>query len=836
MAWRDSRASRRRLLLFVSSITLGVAALMAIGSFGVNLRRGLDYQAKTLLGADMAIRARQPFGEAAERLFRTLGGEQARETSFASMVSFPRTGATRLAQVRALEGSFPFFGDLETEPAEAAADFRRGARALVEDGLMLQHHLKLGDEVHIGAYSYRIAGRLKRVPGESSTAGLLGARVYIPKQFLNQTRLLQPDSAATYKVYFRLPADVDAEQVAKKLEPDLIRLRLDAETVAERKANLGRSLENAYDYLNLVAFIALLLGSIGVGSSVHVYIKQKVNTLAILRCLGAKSRSTFAIYLVQTSTLGLAGATGGILLGLAVQYVLPHLMQDFLPVSIPFSVSWVSVMEATLTGFGIAVLFSLLPLLGLRRISPLLAIRASYEDGTRQRGDLWSWLVYGAILVSAGAFAVAHTRRWVHGVWFTLGLVAGLAILAAVAQLVRFLARRLVKRSGSYLWRQGVANLYRPNNQTVVLMLSIGLGTFLMTTLYFVHNVLVQEVTLLGSGQRPNLVLFDIQTDQREDLRRLIRSLGLPILQEVPVVTMRLASLQGRAVEDILRDPNNTIPESALQREYRSTYRAGPVDTETVTLGKWQSQAALGQGPILVSLEEGIAQRLKVRLGDALLFDVQGLPVATRVGSLRKVEWERVQPNFFVVFPPGVLEDAPQFHVMVLKTSSNELSARVQRAVVETFPNVSAIDLALVVNVIDTILGKVAFVVRFMALFSIFTGLVVLAGAVVTGRYQRVRESVLLRTLGARKRQVLQIMIVEYFCLGMLASLTGLLLAWAASWSLARYVFEAPFVPFVLPSLLALSIVTLLAVAIGMLNSRGVAGRPPLEVLRIEAS
>jgi len=834
MAWRDSRASRRRLLLFVSSITLGVAALMAISSFGVNLRQGLDYQAKTLLGADLVIRTRQPFSDAAEQLFRTIGGEQARETSFSSMVLFPKTAATRLAQVRALEGGFPFFGDMETEPVNAAVDFRQGPLALVEDGLLLQHNAAVGDEIRIGSYTYRIAGRLKKVPGENATAGLLGARVYIPKEYLNQTRLLQRGSAATYKVYFRLPQGVNAEQLAKKLEPDFIRLRLDSETVKERKANLGRSLENAYDYLNLVAFIALLLGSIGVASSVHVYIKQKVNTLAVLRCLGARNSSTFAIYLIQTSTLGLVGAIGGVLLGLAVQYVLPRLMQDFIPVTIPFSISWTSLAQAMVTGFGIALLFSLLPLLGLRRVSPLLAIRASYEEGPEKQRDLWRWLIYALILMSVAAFSIVHTRRWIHGMWFTLGLLVGLGVLAAVARLVRFSARRAVARSRSYIWRQGIANLYRPNNQTLVLMLSIGLGTFLMMTLYLIHGVLVQEVTLLASGHQPNMVLFDIQTDQREDLGKLVRSLNVPILQEVPIVTMRLASVQGRPVEDILKDPKNAIPESALQREYRSTYRDKLIDTEKLILGKWQSRATLSSGPILVSLEGGIAQRLKVRLGDELVFDVQGLPVATRVGSLRKVEWERVQPNFFVVFPAGVLEDAPQFYVMVLKTGSNEESARLQQTVVQRFPNVSAIDLALIVNMIDTILSKVAFVVRFMALFSIFTGLVVLAGAVVTGRYQRIRESVLLRTLGARKRQVLQIMLVEYFFLGLLAALTGLLLAWAASWALAQYVFEAPFVPFMLPSILALLIVTLLAVAIGMLNSRGIANRPPLEVLRAE--
>jgi putative ABC transport system permease protein len=236
----------------------------------------------------------------------------------------------------------------------------------------------------------------------------------------------------------------------------------------------------------------------------------------------------------------------------------------------------------------------------------------------------------------------------------------------------------------------------------------------------------------------------------------------------------------------------------------------------------------------LVSLEEGVAKRLQVALGDELIFDVQGLPVPTRVGSLRQVEWERVQPNFFVVFPAGVLEDAPQFHVMVLRTQDNEQSARLQQAVVQQLPNVSAIDLSLIVGLIDTILSKVAFVVRFMALFSIFTGLVVLAGAVITGRYQRVQESVLLRTLGASRRQVVQILLVEYLFLGGLAAFTGLVLSWGASWALARFVFEAPLAPIVRPSLLALLLITALTVLIGMFNSRGIATRSPLEVLRAE--
>jgi putative ABC transport system permease protein len=833
MAWRDSRSSRRRLLLFVSSIVLGVAALMAISSVGVNLQQGLDHQAKALLGADLVIGARQPFDDRAEQLLTGVGGEQSREISFSSMVQFPKNGGTRLAQVRALEEGFPFYGDMETEPVTAIWDFRRGPTALVEESLLLQFDAQVGDAIKVGAFTYRIAGRLKKVPGETVSVGIVGARVYIPMQYLNQTRLLQQGSAVTYKVFFRLPAQTDVESLVKRLEPDLLKLRLDSETVQERKANLGRSLENAYDYLNLVGFIALLLGSIGVASAVHVYVKQKTNTIAVLRCLGARGKQTFSIYLIQATALGLIGALGGILLGMAVQYLLPKVMQDLLPVSVPFSLSWPSLLEALLIGLGIALLFSLLPLLSLRRISPLLAIRASYEDGQPRRDPL-RLLLYGLILLSVAGFAIVHTRRWTHALWFTLGLLSALGLLAGVALLIRSSARRVFPGSWSYVWRQGLANLYRPNNQTLVLMLSVGLGTFLMMTLYLIHAVLVQEVSLWGRGHQPNIVLFDIQTDQAEDLRELIRSFHVPILQEVPIVTMRLTSVRGRSVEDILKDPKNSIPESALQREYRSTYRDHLIDTEKLLLGKWQQRVAGETAPVLISLEEGIAGRLQANLGDELVFDVQGLPVATRVGSLRKVEWERVQPNFFVVFPAGVLEEAPQFHVMVLRTPGDEASARLQQAVFQRFPNVSAIDLAMIVAMIDTILSKVAFVVRFIAFFSILTGLMVLAGAVITGKYQRIRESILLRTLGAKKAQILRIMIVEYFFLGSLAALTGLLLAWAGSWALARFVFEAPFVPVLWPSLAALLIVTGLAILIGLANSRGIASRPPLEVLRTE--
>lgn len=833
MAWRDSRSSRKRWLLFTSSIVLGVAALVAITSFGQSLEAAIDDQAKTFLGADLVITSRQPFTPEVEAFLNSLGGDQSRETSFASMIYFPKTDSTHLAQVRAVEGRFPYYGAFETSPAAAARAFQQGPYALVEQGLMLQFGAQAGDPITIGAFTYRIAGQLQKVPGEASI-DFTGPRIYIPMAYLSQTKLIQRGSLVSYKAYFKFDKRTNTEQLIARRKSDLIKYRLRSETVQQRQADLGSAMENLYRFLNLVGFIALLLGGIGVASAIHAYIKQKISTVAILRCVGATAKQTVAVYLVQALAMGLVGAVFGAVVGIGTQNVLPLVLRDFLPVSVPASVSWSAVLEGLITGLGITMLFAFLPLISIRKISPLLTLRSSYEAATPGIKDPLRWFAYLLIATGISAFAVAQTQRWTYGLGFAGAVGVAFGVLAGVAQLIIMLVRTYFPSRWSYIWRQGLANLYRPNNQTVVLMLSLGLGAFLISTLYLTQSTLLAQVSLSGSGNNPNLVLFDIQSDQKQGVASLIRSFNLPLLQQVPIVTARLTAIRGKSTEELLKDPAQHIPQWALQREYRSTYRDSLIDTEEVIAGAWQGRADPASDVVPVSLEKGIAETLKVSIGDQLVFDVQGVAMTTIVSSIRNVNWRRVQPNFFVVFPAGVLEDAPQFHVLVTHVGSNEASAQLQRAVVRAFPNVSIIDLTLVLNTLDSVLSKVSFVIRFMALFSILTGLIVLASAVVSGRYQRIQESILLRTLGASRAQIIKMMVIEYLFLGAFAAATGLLLALAGSWALAHFVFKVAFVPAVLPVLLTLILVIGLTILIGMLNSRGILNRPPLEVLRME--
>jgi len=835
MAWRDSRSSRRRLLLFSISITLGIAALVAIGSFRHSLSQAIDDQARSLIGADLVVESTRPFNPEAEALLHSLGEPQAREVRFSSMATFPRSDSTRLAHIRALGGDFPFYGAMETVPASAARDFRAGARALVDQSLLLQFHAEVGDPIKIGDLDFTIAGALTKMPGEASAAGSFAPRVYIPLQDLAATNLLKPGSIARYRDYVKFPEGIDVAQRIQILAPQIQRLGLEYDTVAKRKKDLGTSLENLYRFLNLVGFVSLLLGAVGVASAIQAHLQQKTKTGAILRCLGMSSRGTVLVYLIQTAAMGLVGATTGAALGVAMQRLFPRILQTFLPLAIPTAIAWEPIVRGVLLGFAICILFALPPLLRFRKVSPLRVLRAGVDEKSAKRDPIL-WLVYALIAAGITAFAISQSETLTRGLIFAAGLGVAVGVFAGVAKLLIAGVRKFFPHGWSFVLRQGLANLYRPNNRTLLLTLSLGLGTFLLLNLYLSREVLLAQFQSVGAKNQANIFLFDIQPDQKTGVADIVRAAGLPVIQEAPIVTMRLTEIKGRKTVDILADPQRKIPEWELQREYRCTYREQLSDTEKITAGRWIGRVDYHPGDAVpISLDEEIAKDFEATIGDELIFDVQGIPIKTTIASLRTVDWKRFQTNFFVLFPAGVLEAAPTFHVLVSRVESPADSARLQNAVIATYPNVSAIDLTSVIQTVDSILDKVAIVIRVMSLFTVGAGIIVLASTIWSGRYQRLQESILLRTLGASRAQIWKILCAEYLLLGVFASFTGIVLAVGSSWALAKFVFKLSYAPSPWPLLVTAASVSLLTVAIGLGASRGVASRPPLEILRAEA-
>ena len=834
MAWRDSRRNRGRLFLFVSSIILGIAALVAISSFGENLQTDINKEANKLLGADLVVESNHPMPDSINEKIKYIEEERSDVVSFASMVYLPKTDDTRMVQVNALQGNYPYYGEFSTEPSNAHQTFKKGKKALLEKTLMVQFGLEKGDSIKIGKVTFEIEGLLKAAPGRSGFAGAVLPVVYIPKQFLEATELVQFGSRVDYNYFYKLKEGLEGKNLVDTLEATLRPASMGYDTVEERKENLGRAFNTMTDFLNLVGFIALILGCIGVASAVHIYIKSKLSTVAVLRTLGASGKQAFIIYLLQILVMGLIGALLGALLGSVLQKLLPVILGEFLPLeNISTDISLGAVFLGIITGVAVAVLFALIPLLGIRKISPLKTLRASYEPETGARDPL-RWLVIGLIILFIGGFTWYQTGRWVTAVGFIAVVAISFLLLAGVAKFVMWAVKKFFPVKWSYVWRQSIANLYRPNNQTLILLVSIGLGTALISTLFFTQDLLLSQVEFSGRGNQPNMIMYDIQTSQKEGVIQLTKDYELPLIQNVPIVTMRMETIDGITKEQNRADTTETHKSNwAYGREYRVTYRDTITDNEAIIQGTWHGDRPKSD-TIWVSVADNITDNLKAEVGSKLVFNVQGALIETYISDVRKITFGQLQTNFFVIFPTGVLENAPQFHVVVTRTPNEEVSGKFQRDLVKGFANVSVIDLTQILKTVDTILNKVSFVIKFMALFSILTGLLVLISSVVLSKYQRVKESVLLRTLGANRKQILQINGFEYFMLGTLSTLTGIVLSFGISWLLAKYEFEIPFSPRLTPPLIVFASITALTIIIGMLNSREVVSKPPLEVLRKE--
>ncbi|MBK8195673.1 MAG: FtsX-like permease family protein [Lewinellaceae bacterium] len=852
MAWRDSRRNRARLFLFISAITVGIAALTAVRSFSVNLTGDIDREAKTLLGADLLVDANQEAPDSVLQLLNQPGAERSDVINFMSMVRFPGNGGTRLSQIRALEGDYPFYGKWKSSPENSWKTFRSGKAALVDHALMLQFNIRPGDSIQVGNVTFAIEGDLLSSPGRAGIASSIAPVVFIPAAWLDSTGLIQRGSRVDYQYFYKMPAGTDPDALMKPLEKQFEKAGLGWDTVEERKRSIGKAFGNFGTFLNLVGFIALLLGCIGVAGAVHIYIKDKLPTVAILRCLGASGRKAFFVYLVQVAGIGMLGALAGAALGSLIQKFLPWVVRDLLPIdNVSTDLSWSAMAQGVALGLSVAILFALLPLSGILKTSPLRTLRASFGENESSSRPL-RWGVYALILAAIFGFTWWLIKDWKETLYFMGGIAAAFLILWGVAWLLTFLLRRFFPKKWSYVARQGIANLFRPENQTVLLVVTIGLGTMLLSTLFLIQNLLLKQVEFSGSGNQPNMILFDIQTRDRDSVAALVRAHDMPLMQQVAVVTTRVESIDGitkaqyeadtlnNRPPDTEKPPRRDEPDNAgrmrgwvWDREYRVTFRDTLIDTEEIVDGVWEGKHVPGE-PIKVSISDGLQRGMNAKIGTKIVFNVQGARLETEVGSIRKVDFNRVQTNFLVVFPTGVLEKAPQFHVVISRVGNAEQSARFQSELVRRFPGVSAIDLTQILKSVDEVLGKVSFVIRFMALFSILTGLLVLISSIYQGKFARIRESVLLRTLGASRRQILAINALEYFLLGALACLAGVGLSVAGAWALAEFAFHIPFEPEWWPLLTTFLVITSLTVIIGLLNSREVVRKPPLEVLRQE--
>lgn len=832
MAWRDSRRNRSRLLLFITSVILGIGSLVAVFALRENLQKNVDAQAAMLLGADLRISSNKPATDSLFQLLRDYETESAEEWSFASMIYFPASGGSRLIQVRALQGAFPFYGELETIPVEAGRNFQNGRKALIEKNLLLQYDASVGDSVQIGDLMFEIAGELNKAPGQTGFAASVAPVVYIPLYFIESTGLTSKGSRISYKYYFRFKNHPPSDRETEILEQQLARMGFDLDTVETQKRETGTLFEDLTRFLAIISFIALLLGCIGVAGAIHVYTREKYSMIAILRCLGASSGQAFFILLIQVVAIGLAGALSGAFLGSLIQFYLPVLLKDLLPMEIESGISLPAIIQGIATGLFITVLFTLLPLLNIRKISPLNTLRVSFEK-IKTSTDPWRWLLMACILGFLLLFAYLLNGKFHESLLWVAGILTASGIFFLTSRLLTWGVRKYFPAGAPYVWRQGLSNLFRPDNQTILLVAAIGFGTCFIMLIFFLQTLLLERVKLTASENQPNMVVFDIRNEQRDSILTIAEKYQLPSKELVPIVNMRLEKLN--SISYLKAQEDSTVHSWLFNREYRATYRDTLTPNESIAAGTYYGNVT-DEGKIYISLDEGWAKRNSIKLGDTMIFNLQGVQVHTLVGSFRKVNWNAVSTNFLVVFPAGVLENAPQFHVFLTRTPDQQSTVAFQKELVAAFPNVSIIDIGLVLNILEELFDKIGFVISFIAAFSILTGLVVLLSSVLISKFQRIRESVLLRTLGASGKTIYQIAAMEYFLLGIMAAATGIIIALVSGWLLAEYSFKISFHPPLLPMLLLFLSIGFITTITGMLNIRQVIKVSPMEILRTETT
>ena len=826
MAWRDSRSQRLRLLVFSLAIVSGVAALTAIHSLKEGIERGVGSESKALLGSDLRLSSRRKFTDAE---LSSLGGESvalAQEVSFPSMMRFSENDGARMIQVRGMAGEFPFYGEATTRPADAWEAMKNSNGVILEPAIMDQFSLKIGDVVELGETSLRVVGVIENPAPRGGRFSGFAPEVYASLKDVERTGLLGGNSMVSHQVHLKVGEGIGGKDLKKRMRSDFPDQRWRMETPEDRQENVAGALQKFQQFLSIIALAALVLGAIGVAGAVHTHVRRRLKFIAVLRCLGCPGQMAFGIYFVQVIILGLFGSIMGGLVGILIQTGLLTSLGSELPVSVKIGPEWLVVAKTVVIGFAVCVAFALLPLLKIRGVSPAQTLRNTGEVKSGLFGRMLVGFLLAALLVLA---ARGSDSNWTRAGALAGGLIVAFLALAGVARLLMLVSRHLPGNRWPYLLRQGISNLHRPGNQTLLFLLSPGLGTFLLVTVLSAGSLMNERLDFKRSAESPNLYLIDVQPDQIASVEEVLKDQGLPILESIPMVTMRIESIRsvaGKRVED--------LPRWVFRREFRSTYRDELNDTEEIVAGSLSTGPVDPSGFVPLSLEEKIAGDMGVVLGDELVMDVQGIPIQTKITSIRRVDWSQFNLNFFMVFPTGVLEEAPGFQVITTRTPDPAASGNLQRELAKQFANVTAIDLTQILKMVRELLEKISLVVSVLAGFTLLAGIPIFLGTLLNGREVRQRESVLLRTMGASAGQVRAILVIEFAVLGLLSGLTGVLLAVGANAALAISVFDASPWPDSIITFSALATVTVAAVIGGMFLSRGLTRNSPLEILRNE--
>ncbi len=848
IAWRELHASKVKFLFVIFSVAIGVAALTGVRGFSDSFERTLLGEARTIMAADLSARMfRQPTSQEEHQLnaLAAAGVDRTEVTEMTSMALSPADPVPLLISLKVVDPrKYPFYGSVQLDPAGDLGDLLTGSTVIVADDLLIRLRTQVGASLKIGDASFRIAAVLVREPDRMSSGMGLGPRVLMSEGALAKSGLLQQGSRAGERFLFKLPASVSIERSRARLEAILP----DAQITDFRETNpvLTEGLNRSTGLLSLICLVAMVLGAIGVAMAMRAHLQQRVEVLAIMKSIGARSSDILRIYLLQTVLLGIVGGVLGVFFGLAVEWVFPSLLGSLLPMQAHFHFPLRSSLAGLGTGVLTTVLFCLPPLLDIRKVRPNLVLRRMVEEPAgdpgpvsfqrtwmRWRLRLWDgraqWIVAVVILLGLAGIAAALSDSLVVGRWFAAALGAMLIVMLAGSAITLRLVRGFLEKTRRDLKpsiRHGLANLYRPGNQSAAVLAALGVGVMLILTVFLMQHSVVERMKMTAAPDTPNVFLVDIGSSEMAGVKHLLAAQPgvLGSLETLPVVSGRILSLDGNRVDD-LRLKN--YPKRLLRSVSLTWSQDLPAGTEVVRGAWWGKDDTQS-----VAVGERVAERLHLDIGSRIVLTSNSRTIEARVTALIKHDGEHVYGRSQFILTPNALAGLPVTWYGALHVAPKQVGT-MQRALFSAYPTVTVINIADIFETIQGVIGQITEVVRFLAAFSILSGAIILASSIASTRFRRIREVVVLKTLGARRKYIVAVFSVEFMVLGLLAGVVGVIFANLLS-AILVHRLDVEFQVEWVAGLLAVFATVSLATATGWLASFRILGQKPLEVLREE--
>ena len=855
IAWRETRASTGRFVFVILAVAAGVASLSGVRGFSESFHTMLQRDARTFMAADLTVRTFELPSPLQTAAMESLAARGVRRTQISETVTMalppnanPDDAVPVLLSVKAVDPSmYPFYGKVTLEPAQSLRTALTPDAVVVSDGVLLRLGAKIGDSVKIGGQAFHIVAEVTNEPDRMTGSINVGPRVMISREGLERTGLIVPGSRASERFLFKVPVTMKIQDVRGELEKvyqpnGAGRGRGNGSLIADyTQAHplIEQGLRQSTIFLSLVSLVALVIGALGVATAIQAHLQQKMDSIAVMKCLGARSSQILRIYLIQTIGLGLVGSAVGIAFGTFVQTMFPIFLSGYFHLTSLPRFNPLSALQGLLVGVLTVLLFTIPPLLGIRNIRPAVIFRREMAAPKLTLKEWWGRAaasLFSGVLILAfvGLLAAWLSDSAETGRYFAMGIAAGLAVLAAISWLLlrglRWVGRHLPRAAGPIL-RQGIANLYRPGNHAGAAVIALGVGVMFTVSVWIIQRGVLHDIMRTAPPGLPNVYLLDVTAANRDGVLEILRHQPgvLSVPEMTGSVTARIESIDGAPMR-------RGGEQRGMGRRYAgnvSLASEGPIPQFTeVVEGKWWDESAHPKGA-LVSVADQAAKLLNVHVGSKIVWSTPARTFESTVAAIHKTQNERLTARIEFFFAPGALDGLPAIYYGGVRMKPESVG-RMQKAVYEKYPTITVINMADVLEIIQSVVDQISMVVRFISGFSMLAGAVILASSVAGTRFRRIREVVILKTLGATRARIAKIFSVEFFVIGTVAGLMGGMLAGGFGWILLNRLLKAETGVDLVPVLSAIGGTALLAVATGWLASYRTLGQKPLEILRDE--